>query len=393
MSELHNLIEKYWDAVQKHRIWLHQHPEPSGQEKETAAYIAKTLREIGLEPKENIGGYGVVALIEGNGPGKCVGLRADFDALQITECTGLDFSSLNPGMAHSCGHDSHTAMLLGAAYVLNEIRDQFSGTIKLVFQPSEENSADSGAKKMIADGVLENPHVDAMLGQHVSSSYPIGNIATRVGALTSASDRFFITVRGKSSHGCEPESGTDAIVIASQVVTALQSIVARNTAPLESAVVTVGTFDGGTRYNIIADEVKMEGTCRNLDLAVRDRIAKRMEDIIKGITEGMGGTYEFTYIKGHPPTINHPQMVAAVREATAEVLGSEHFIDIPSAGLGGEDFSYYAQCVPSCFFNLGCRDMNKPYYPAHHGAFAPEWESLPIGMEVLLTAALKYLAQ
>ena len=327
MSELRGIIDKYWEKVKEHRFWLHQHPEPSGQEKETSAYVAQVLRDMGLEPTEHVGGYGVTALIQGAGPGKCVGLRADMDALQLTESTGLACTSLNPGMAHSCGHDTHTAMLLGAAYVLNELKDTFNGTVKLIFQPSEENAADSGAKKMIADGVLQNPTVDAVFGQHVWPTFPVGKIGVRSGPMMAASDRFFITVKGKSSHGgSSPEEGIDAIMIASYVVAALQSIVARNVSPLKSTVISIGTIRGGTRYNVVADEVVLEGTCRNLDLNVRDTMPGRIENIIKGVTEGMGGSYEFRYVPGYSPTVNDPEMYEIVRDSIVDILGEDGLI-------------------------------------------------------------------
>ena len=391
MSKVRKLIDKYWDKVKEHRIWLHQHPEPSGKEKETSAYIAKTLREMGLEPAEHVGGYGVTAVIEGKGEGKCVGLRADFDALEVVENNDLPFHSLTPGMAHACGHDSHTAMLLGAAYVLNEMRDQFNGKVKLLFQPSEENAADSGAKKMIADGCLENPHVAAVFGQHVWPAYDTGYVAVRNGAMMASSDRFFITVHGKSSHGSAPENGIDAIVIASYVVTALQSIVSRNVAPLDSAVISIGKQYGGSRYNVIADEVVMEGTCRNLNPAVRNTMPARIENIIKGIVEGMGGTYDFEYMMCYSPTVNDPKQFELVRDVIRDVVGPDHLVIPEHSALGGEDFSFYCEKVPSCFYWLGCHDPAKPRYPIHHGSFYPEWEALPIGMEVLVTSALRYL--
>ena len=208
--ELTERIEQIYDTVVAHRRWLHAHPEPSGQEKNTAAYIAENLRKIGLNPTETVGGYGVVAVIEGGKPGKCIGLRADFDALNQEEATGLPFASENPGVFHGCGHDMHTAMLLGAAQILYDLRHTLTGSVKLIFQPSEENVADSGAKRMIADGVLENPKVDMMFAQHMSPHYPTGTIALRAGAMSASSDRFAITVNGKSSHGSAPENGHSA---------------------------------------------------------------------------------------------------------------------------------------------------------------------------------------
>ena len=394
MSEVKALIEKYWDKVREHREYLHRHPEPSHQEKNSAAYIAKVLREIGLEPQENVGGYGVVALIEGKGPGKCVGLRADFDALEITECTGVPFASENPGIMHACGHDAHTAMLLGAAYVLNELRGSFNGCVKLVFQPAEEDAAASGAKAMIADGVLENPHVDVMYGQHVWPGLETGTVGVRNGTMMASSDRFFITIHGKSSHGgSNPDQGVDAIVVASYVIAALQTIVSRNVAPLDSAVVSIGTIQGGTRYNIIADEVKLEGTCRNLNPAVRGTMPERIANIVKGVAEGMGATADVDYRMCLSPTFNDPEQFRLMSEVITETLGEKALVIPENSSLGGEDFSYYCEKVPCCFNWLGCPEAGKPVYPIHNGNFLPQEEALPLGMEVLVSAALKYLGQ
>ena len=396
MAELKELIEKYLPQVLEHRRHIHAHPELTGQEKETAAYIAETLRAMGLKPVEGVGGYGVVALIEGRGPGKCVGLRADIDALPLTECTGLPFASQNPGVAHSCGHDTHAAMLLGAAYVLNELRDQFDGTVKLIFQPAEEDPMASGAKKMIEAGVLENPHVDGVFGQHVWPQYEVGKLAVRNGAMMASSDRFFITVKGKSSHGSAPENGIDAIAISAQVISALQNIVSRNVSPLDSAVVTIGKITGGNRYNVIADTVKMEGTCRNLNPAVRKQMPTRIENIVKGVSEGMGGSYEFQYFMGYSPTVNDPKQFELVCETIRETRGEDALVIPASSALGGEDFSFYCEKVPSAFIWLGCRDPQTPIeklVPIHNGGFAPMEEALPIGIEVMTAAALKFLEQ
>ncbi len=391
MKQVHELVAKYQAKAVEHRRWLHAHPELSGQEKNSAAYIAGVLREMGLEPTEGVGGYGVTAVIEGTGEGKCAGLRADFDALPVRECTGLPFASENEGVGHACGHDMHAAMLLGAAYVLNELKDRFPGRVKLVFQPSEEVATASGAKAMIADGVLENPHVDAMFGQHVWPQIDAGQVGTRNGAMMASSDRFFITVKGKGSHGSRPEDGVDAIVIAAQIVTALQTIVSRNVGPLDSAVVSIGNIHGGGAYNVIADEVRLEGTCRNLNPAVRNAMPERMENIIRGIAEGMGGSCEFRYVRCYSPTVNDPKMFGIVRDAIVETVGRENLLLPEHSALGGEDFSFYCEKVPSAFFWLGCHGKGKPYYPIHNGCFAPEEDAMPIGMEVMVTSALKFL--
>ncbi len=390
--ELTERIEQIYDTVVAHRRWLHAHPEPSGQEKNTAAYIAKTLRNIGLHPTENVGGYGVVALIEGSKPGKCVGLRADFDALNQEEATGLPFASENPGVFHGCGHDLHTAMLLGAAQILFDLRHTLHGSLKLIFQPSEENVADSGAKRMIADGVLENPKVDMMFAQHMSPHYPTGTIALRSGAMSASSDRFAITVSGKSSHGSAPEDGVDAVVMGAQVVSALQSIVSRNIGPQDSAVLTIGTVQAGTRYNIIPDTFKMEGTCRTLNPQIQDELPKRMEAITAGITQGMGGSYTFSYTKGFSPIMNEPRQTTELVDTATALLGSDKVVLQDKATMIGEDFSFFAQKVPGVFYWLGCRQAGAPFYPLHSNQFCPDEEAMRTGIAMLVCATCQQLA-
>ena len=391
MNSMEQLATRYWENVVAYRRWLHAHPELSGQEEKTAAYIAQALHEMGLSPTEHVGGYGVTALIQGRSPGRCVGLRADFDALPIAECTGLPFASENPGVSHACGHDTHAAMLLGAAHILNDLRDRFSGTVKLIFQPSEENAADSGAKKMIAAGVLDHPHVDAIIGQHVSPLCPSGKITVRRDAMSSASDRFFFTIHGQSSHASKPETGIDAIVVGTQVLSTLQTIVSRNVSPLDSSVLTVGTVRAGTGYNVLAETYEVEGTCRNQNLQVRDAIPARMEAIIRGVAEGMGARYTFRYVKGYSPVINAPEMYKLLVDTATGLIGAENVVPMEHASLGGEDFCFYAEQVPGVFYHLGCRKAGTDFWPIHNGHFSPDEEVMRIGRQILASTALNYL--
>lgn len=389
-SLIDEIVEKYYNLLLNDRRWLHAHPELSGGEERSAAYIADVLRSIGLQPTERVGGYGVVAVIEGARPGKCVALRADFDALPVTEQTNLPFASATPGVCHACGHDAHAAMLLGAARVLNDMRSVFSGTVKLIFQPSEENAADSGAKRMIADGVLKQPAVDAIIGQHMNPQFPTGMISVQPGAITAASDRFFITIQGKSSHAAKPELGVDAISIGAQVISALQSIISRNVSPMDSAVITIGKIIGGSSYNSIAETCEMEGTCRNLNPKVRDEMPQRMEQIIRGIAEGMGAKYSFRYIHGYSPVINSQELYQIAHRAAVELVGADHVCTQPPA-LGGEDFCFYTEQVPGIFYRLGCQKEGAPFWPLHNGHFDPDEQSLKIGCRMLVTTALDYL--
>ena len=394
VSELDVLIGKYWNDILEYRRWLHAHPELSGQEERTASYIAEVLREIGFNPVEHIGGYGVSVLIKGSDAGRCVGIRADFDALPVLELTGLPFESRNPGVMHACGHDMHTAMLLGAAHILNDLRDRFDGTIKLIFQPSEEKADQdgrTGAVRMIDAGVLTDPPVDVMIGQHLDAELPTGNIVFKSGTMTAASDRFDIVIYGKGSHAAKPDQGVDAIAIGVQVVCALQSIVSRNISPLDSAVVTVGTVSGGTASNVIADKFEITGTCRTHREDTRNMIERRMEGIVRGISEAMGAECEFKYNRGNSAVVNDPKIYSIVHEAACSAIGQEHIIQLLEPSMGSEDFSCYAQKIPGCFYRLGCLKEGAETIPLHSGRFNPDEECMKTGVVVMVSSALQVL--
>jgi amidohydrolase len=316
------------------------------------------------------------------------------DALPIEEATGLPFSSVHPGVSHSCGHDCHTSMLLGCAMVLQQMKDDWNGKIKLIFQPSEENVLSSGAKKMIADGVLENPPVDAIFGQHVWPQYAAGTVAVRNGAMMASSDRFEITVKGRKSHGSQPENGVDAIVAAAHLITALQSIVSRNVPPQDAAVLTIGTIHGGDRYNVIAGEVKLEGTCRTLNPEVRNAMPERIERVIHGTAQALGASAELVYHRGYSPTVNDPRLFELGSRVMKERLGEENVFIPQNSGMGGEDFSFYCEKVPGLFFWLGCRDPKVAFqdtYPIHNGGLLPQESALKVGMEIMAASALEFL--
>lgn len=394
MKQVKELIQHYLPRVKEHRYWLHEHPEPSHQEKETARYLADALRGMGLTVAENIGGYGLTAVIEGGKPGPCVALRADFDALEVTECTGVPFASKKPGLMHACGHDMHTAMLLGAAYVLLDMKDEIAGSVKLIFQPSEEDAAGSGARAMIEDGCLENPHVDAIFGQHVWPEIDTGKIGVRNGTMMAASDRFFLTVHGRASHGgAAPHEGIDAIVMAAHIITALQTVVSRNVSPVDSAVISIGTIRGGTRYNVIADTVYMEATCRNLSPDTHKKIPDIIRRVCENTAAAFGGTCDVDYRPGYPPTYNVQETFDVMKSSIVSAFGEESFFEPKNATLGAEDFSFYCEKIPSGFAWLGCHEKGTPVYPIHNGHFLPQEEAMPIGMEFLVRSALDYLAQ
>ena len=385
-------LETYLPKVISWRRDLHMHPELGLQEVRTSNLIADLLTKFGLDVQRNFAGTAVLGTLHTNKPGKTVVLRADMDALPIQDAKDVPYRSQISGVCHACGHDMHTAGLLGAARVLCDLRSEFSGCVKLVFQPAEEDVLDSGAVKMIEDGVLENPKVDAMFGQHIWPYYPVGKVAIRDGAMMASSDRFHITIRGKASHGSAPESGIDAIAAAAQVISALQTIVSRRVSPLDSAVVTIGTIHGGARYNVIADTVKLEGTCRNLNPEVRNKMEERIRAIVEGVCGGMGASGELEYFRGYSPTVNSHELFPFALETIREVVGEENAVIPESSALGGEDFSFYCERVPSIFFWTGILSPGAEVYPLHNGGLNPDEKALPIAIEVMTRCALKFLA-
>ena len=393
-TRMKQLLDDVMPKVVEVRRDIHRHPELSGEEERTASRVADALSALGIEFRDGVGGNGVVGLIRGarcaQGTGRVCALRADMDALPMPEQTGLPFSSENDGVMHACGHDAHTAMLLGAAMVLARMKDDFAGSVKLVFQPAEEANPTGGAPAMIGAGALEDPHVDAMVGLHVWPSLLTGEIGLRPGAMMGASDRVFVTIRGRSSHGSEPDKGVDAIAAAGQVLSAFQTIVSRNVSPLDAAVLSIGTIRGGCRYNVIADEVVMEGTVRTLSPKVQDMMPERIRQVACGIAESFGATAEVRYVKGYPPLLNDPAVTATIRGALLEV-GGARVLDVEHPAMGGEDFSFFARVVPSAFLWLGCRPAAADpvtFAPVHNNCFTPDEACFPYGVEALVRSAL-----
>ena len=393
-QKIEELTRKYDPRVVEWRRAIHSHPELSAQEEKTADLVAEVLTGLGLGVKKNVGGHGVVGLLEGKKAGKVAALRADMDALPMQEETGLSFASTAPGVMHACGHDTHTAMLLGAACVLSEMKDELKGSVKFIFQPAEELNPTGGAPGMIKDGVLENPRVDALFALHVWPAFETGTIVTRPGALMGASDRIFLTVTGKTSHGSAPHQGIDAIMIASQIVGGLQTLVSRTVAPLDSAVVSIGTIRGGYRYNVIADKVEMEGTVRTLNPATQDRLPGLIGRAAEGYARALGGDAALRYVRGYPPTLNARELFDLVSKTVAASLGREHFVVLDNPDLGGEDFSFFARERPSLMAWLGCRPAGKsPEEMAvlHNTKFDPDEACFPWGVRFLASCAADFL--
>ena len=372
-------VEAIKDILIQWRRDFHQYPELGFEEHRTSSIIAETLISFGMSPKTGVGKTGVTADLN-FGQGPTIALRADMDALPMQETSGLSFSSKHDGVMHACGHDGHMAMLLGAAKILSQMDKELTGTIRFIFQPAEEG--EGGARYMIEDGCLEG--VDEIYGIHVWNYQPVGEVGTKEGPILAAADLFDIIIKGVGGHGATPQGTVDAVIVAAHLIQALQTIVSRNTNPLESTVITIGEINGGHNFNIIADKVRLAGTTRAYTKENRSMIQRRMQEIIDGIAKSFGAEITFNYTDGYPPTINHAGPVKKVLQAAGKVVG-------PGAGepylsMGGEDFSYYLQKVPGCFFFVGSapdgqRQFSTPHHCSH---FNMDESALSVGTSVYL---------
>ncbi|MEG1501716.1 MAG: amidohydrolase, partial [Clostridiales bacterium] len=345
------------------------------------AFIAQTLLDMGLEVKTNIAGYGVMAVLEGDPAKKCVALRADMDALPIEELNDEVYKSQNPGKMHACGHDAHMAMALGVAKYLKE--NPPGGTVKFFFQPKEEKPP-GGAKYMIAEGIMENPHVDAIFATHITTAYPVGTIAVRNGAVMAVADDFKLAIYGKSGHGARPNEAIDTIVVTAQVILALQTIASRCMDPGDPVVLTIGTIHGGTTQNVITDKVEMTGTLRCLNTDIRDQMLAKFHEILAGITKAWGADYQLDYLYGYPPVLNDPQMIDVVRNIIAQIpeIKTE---EMSKSMMAGEDFSYYGANIPSAFIYTGAGNQEKTQ-SWHNCRFDIDEDALVYGCQVLALA-------
>ena len=368
---------------------IHMHPEKSGRETRTSALVASTLRELGVEVRTGYHGTGVAGIIRGARPGKTVGLRFDMDALEMEEMTDHGFKSTVPGMMHACGHDGHTAMGLGAAKVLMGLRDELAGTVKLVFQPAEEDAqSGGGAQYMIRDGVLDDPAVDCMLGMHLWPDQDVGTVGTKPGALMAGSDPFIITVRGKGGHASLPHRTIDPIYIGSQIVSSLQSIVSRNVDPFEQAVVTVGVFQGGSRYNVIPETAVIQGTVCSFAEGGRTPVRDRGIAIAEKTAEALGGTAEVDYRRAYPPLVNDRRIYERARACIETELGAGGFVEVARAAPGGEDFAFFAKAVPSAFMFLGYRKPGEEPVQPHNPRYDFDEDAMLYGVRVFVRCAL-----
>lgn len=377
-------------AIRRH---LHKHPELSMQEKETSAFIQAKLTEYGISFTTGMAVHGIVGLIKGDNPDSgVVALRADMDALPIVEQNQVEYCSQNPGVMHACGHDAHMTSLLGAAKILNEVKDQFEGTIKLIFQPSEERFP-GGASMMIKEGVLKNPTPQKMFGQHVLPSLEAGKVGLKSGKYMASTDEIYLTVKGKGGHGGTPELNVDPVLIAAHILVALQQIVSRNLPPQLPAVLSFGRFIAEGRTNIIPNEVKMDGTLRTFDELWRADAHRKIEKMAKSIAEGMGGECDVFIDKGYPFLVNDDQLTARAKEFAIEYLGEDNVVDL-DLRMTAEDFAYYSQLVPSCFYRLGIRNESRSIvHNLHTDRFDIDEFSLEIGAGLMAWMAVRGLGK
>jgi amidohydrolase len=378
--------------VIRFRRHLHANPELSYQEHQTAKYVADLLRSFGLSPVEGIAGTGVVAIIEGKNPGKrTVALRADMDALPILEANNVEYKSKAPGVMHACGHDVHTSSLLGTAKILSSIRDQFEGSVKLIFQPGEEKNP-GGASMMIKEGVLENPRPSSIIGQHVMPLVPVGKIGFREGMYMASSDEIYIKVIGKGGHGATPELAIDPVLIASHIIVALQQVISRNSSPKQPTVLTFGRIIGEGATNIIPNEVNIAGTFRALNEEWRESGLKKIVKMAEGIADAMGARCEVDLSRGYPYLENNPEVTRRIRKAAEDYVGKENVVDIDLT-LGSEDFAYYSHQIPASFYRLGTRNEAKGITSyVHTPTFDIDEDALKIGPGVMAWMAVTELS-
>jgi amidohydrolase len=392
LNTYETILQKAREAGPKIIEWrrhFHENPEPALKEFKTAQRVDQVLRGFGIETKILAGGVGVRGRLKGERPGKTIALRADIDALPMPEETDLPYKSKIPGLMHACGHDAHTAMLLGAAQILAARKTEIPGDVVFIFQPAEETG--EGAKKMVAEGALDQ--VDGIFGIHVSAIFPAGTVNYKPGPLMAAGDFFDVKVSGKGGHGGAPHLAVDPITMAAQAIAAIQNVVSREIDPLESAVVSICKIQAGGAYNIIPDFATFGGTLRSHNPELRDYLPKRVEEILKGVVAAMRGSYEFTLHKRFPVTANDEAMTSFVVKIAQKLMGPGQVVQMKPL-MGSEDFSYYLEKVPGTFVFLGTKNESKGIiYPHHHPKFDIDEEALPKGAALYVAVAEDFLGQ
>ncbi|TLS38671.1 M20 family metallopeptidase [Pseudalkalibacillus caeni] len=385
LEKLYEQLENVYDEMVEIRRDLHMNPELSFQEKRTPAFIANYLRDLGIEVKTKVGGNGVVGYLKGGKPGKTIALRADFDALPIEDEKDVPYKSKVPGVMHACGHDIHTAALLGTAKVLSGIKDELKGNVVFLHQHAEELYP-GGAKGMVEDGCLEG--VDEVYGAHVEVNFPIGQVAVNDGYVQAASDTFDITIHGKGGHGAEPHRSVDPLVIGSHLVVDLQNIVSRRVDPLKPALVTVGAFHSGKAHNVIPDKAHLKGTVRTYDPDVREQVEKELKLIAEKTGEKHGAKIDVEYVNGYISLYNHPKETAYIKKLSTDIVGEDNVVVKPP-DMGGEDFAYFVDAVPGTFFWVGGGNPEiDAVYPHHHPKFDVDEKSMLLTAKVFVSAVL-----
>jgi len=369
---------------------FHQHPELGLEETRTARIVADRLEQMGLMVRRGVGRTGVVGLLEGNRPGKTLMLRADMDALPIQEENDVPYRSQNQGVMHACGHDGHTAILLAVAEVLSTYRDKIPGRVKFVFQPGEEGFA--GARLMIEDGVLEHPMVDAAFGLHLTTVLPLGVMGACEGTMMASMDSFTIKLKGKGAHAAQADLGVDAIVMSSEVISTLQTLISREVSPTTPIVLHIGSIHGGTAFNVVAENVELQGTVRIFDEELRASMPDRMDRIIGGVASAMRGSHQLDYQFGYPVLINDEAMTRMVKDSIIEIVGREGYMNIQPR-MASEDMAFFHQKVPGCFFYLGAANAEKGLsMPNHNPRFDFDEDALVLGTQAMTRVAWNFLS-
>jgi amidohydrolase len=381
-------LEKTLVSDRRH---LHQNPELSFEEVQTSAFVQERLRDLNIPFTTGIGGYGVVANLQGHRPGPVVALRADMDALPIQEANEVPYASKIPGVMHACGHDVHTASLLGVAALLRSRTQEFSGTVRFLFQPAEEKLP-GGASLMIRDGALANPTPQAIYGQHVMPLLPAGTVGFRSGRYMASADEIRLTIRGKGGHAAMPHLNTDAVLIASHIVVALQQVVSRRANPTLPSVLSFGHIIGEGAYNVLPNDVRLRGTFRTMDETWRDQAHALIREIASGTASAMGAICDVEIDRGYPMLFNHPEPTALARSTAEAYLGPQQVVDL-DLWMAAEDFAFYAQQIPATFYRLGTRNEAKGWVSSvHTSTFDVDESALPLGAGLMAAIALEQLA-
>lgn len=385
LNEIHTAIDAHYDEMVEIRRYLHQHPELSFHEEETAKYIASFYEKLEIPHETNVGGNGVIATLKGGKPGKTIALRADFDALPIQDQKNVPYKSTVSGVMHACGHDGHTATLLVLAKVMQTFQENLKGSIVFVHQHAEEITP-GGANSIVQTGKLD--HIDAVFGNHLWATTDFGKIETKPGVFMAGTDRFDITIKGQGGHGAYPHETKDAIVIAAELISKLQTIISRNIDPLQTAVITIGQVNAGSSFNVIAGEASIIGTVRYLNKDTQQAVKEKMEQIVYGVCHTNGAEVDYVYSEGYPPVDNHEAETELVFSASEQIDEIDQAVEV-APQMGGEDFAYYLEHKPGAFFFTGAKKAGNEA-PHHHPLFDIDERAMPIAAKMLIGAACAY---